>query len=416
MAVILLAVGSRGDVQPLAELAGALAATGVRCRLLGLAEYEAIAAQRGVDFTPLPVSLSDTLAASRKVRALAASPVVQAALLRRFSAQLAHPLTEILLDAVHEGDTVLTGLLGVGAAASLVEARGCRMVTFLFTGQTPTAHCGSHFFAQSFTRWEAYNRWGTHLNWRVALSLGAPLTHRVRQALGLPRWNAHDVVRSVDAHPVIVAASPVLVPPAPDWPTNVHQTGFLHSPSPDATLPAELRDFLASGEPPVYVGVGSFTGAVGDDAFPLLQDATAASGRRIVTLAHGDLRGRLSDSVFATDVPHDALFGHLAGLIHHGGAGTTQQGLWAGRPQVAVPFGADQPYHASRLHALGVGPAPVPFSRLTAHRLSRLIHEMVDGPQADAYADRAAEIAHLARQTEGLNDTVRLLQEWGYLG
>ena len=38
-----------------------------------------------------------------------------------------------------------------------------------------------------------------------------------------------------------------------------------------------------------------------------------------------------------------------------------------------APFGVDQPYHAGRIHSLGVGPAPVRMSRLTARRLAGLL-------------------------------------------
>lgn len=415
MAVILLAVGSRGDVQPLAELAGALAECGVPCHLVGLAEYSDIATARGVDFTPLPVSLADTLSASQRVRTLASRSVVQAALLRRFTGQLTQPLAAALSSRVRPGDTILTGLLGAGAAASLAEARGCRVATLLFTGQTPTRYRGSHFFSHAFTRWDAYNRWGADLNWRVAVGLGNPITHRVRQALRLRRWCGRDIVAAVDSHPIIVASSPLLVPPAPDWPPHVHQTGFLHRSDARGPLPDELTEFLDEGDPPVFVGVGSFTGAVTDEAPSLLHAASLASGRRIVTQAHGAVRGRLAETVLAVEAPHDALFPRMAALIHHGGAGTSQQGLLSGRPQVAVPFGADQPYHGRRLHALGVGPSPVSFSRLTPPRLALLIRELADGPNSDAYARRAATIAELTRETDGLSDTVQLLRQWGYL-
>lgn len=51
------------------------------------------------------------------------------------------------------------------------------------------------------------------------------------------------------------------------------------------------------------------------------------------------------------------LFGRVAAVVHHGGAGTTTTATRAGTPQVVVPQWADQPYWASRVADLGVGVA-----------------------------------------------------------
>src|SRR6516164_5730863 len=55
MNVVVLAFGSRGDAQPAVALAGALAARGHPTRLLAPADFEALAAGRGVGFHPLPI-------------------------------------------------------------------------------------------------------------------------------------------------------------------------------------------------------------------------------------------------------------------------------------------------------------------------------------------------------------------------
>lgn len=105
----------------------------------------------------------------------------------------------------------------------------------------------------------------------------------------------------------------------------------------------------------------------------------------------------------------------MAGVVHHGGAGSSQTGLRAGRPSVAVPFGVDQPYHAARLAALGVGPEPVPFPRLDAPRLTRLIGDLVGGPAAPGFAARARHVGELVRAEDGVGATVRAMRDLGLL-
>ncbi|TBT84017.1 glycosyltransferase [Propioniciclava sinopodophylli] len=173
---------------------------------------------------------------------------------------------------------------------------------------------------------------------------------------------------------MIVAASPVLVPPAPDWPANAVQTGWW-APTASVFAPDPAFDDWLQGEPPVHVGYGSFTGFATDDDLEVIVRAAKASGRRVVTpTLRGHTPGQLNDQVCAIPpTPHAWLFPRMAGVVHHGGAGTTHAALAAGVPQAMVPFGVDQPYHAWRVHRLGLGPEPVSVHRLTVGRLGRLI-------------------------------------------
>jgi len=56
-------------------------------------------------------------------------------------------------------------------------------------------------------------------------------------------------------------------------------------------------------------------------------------------------------------VNQQALFGRVAAVVHHGGAGTTTTATRAGVPQVVVPQWGDQPYFAGRVAELGIGAA-----------------------------------------------------------
>ena len=59
MGVVLLGLGSRGDVQPMAVLAAALARAGVDARVVGLAEYAPLAAGLGAAYVPVAGSVAD---------------------------------------------------------------------------------------------------------------------------------------------------------------------------------------------------------------------------------------------------------------------------------------------------------------------------------------------------------------------
>ena len=84
------------------------------------------------------------------------------------------------------------------------------------------------------------------------------------------------------------------------------------------------------------------------------------------------------DEVLVVDqVPHDWLFPRMAAVVHHGGAGTTHTGLWAGVPTVVVPFFTDQPFWDQQVGGLGVGPRPIPRPQLSVVRLAAAIGRAV---------------------------------------
>jgi vancomycin aglycone glucosyltransferase len=178
-------------------------------------------------------------------------------------------------------------------------------------------------------------------------------THRVANGLP-PVDNVRDYI--IGDHPWL-AADPTLAPWQKPADLDVVQTGAWFVPD-ERPLPAELEAFLDAGPPPVYVSFGSMRAP--QDTARVAIEAIRTQGRRALVargwagLAPIDDR----DDCFAVgEVNQQALFGRVAAVVHHGGAGTTTTATRAGAPQVVVPQWADQPYWASRVAGLGVGVA-----------------------------------------------------------
>jgi vancomycin aglycone glucosyltransferase len=101
-------------------------------------------------------------------------------------------------------------------------------------------------------------------------------------------------------------------------------------------------------------------------------EAIRAQGRRaILKSGWADLAliDDQEDCLTVGEVNQQKLFGRVAAVVHHGGAGTTHTAALAGAPQVVVPQIVDQPRWAARVVALGIGAAndgPIP----TAESLS----------------------------------------------
>jgi UDP:flavonoid glycosyltransferase YjiC (YdhE family) len=146
----------------------------------------------------------------------------------------------------------------------------------------------------------------------------------------------------------------------------------------------------------------------------LILEALAKSGQRgILLTGWGGLRTELvPDNVFVLDAaPHAWLFPRMSAVVHHGGAGTTAEGLRAGVPSIIVPFVLDQPFWGARVKALGLGPEPIPQKHLTADRLAQAISTAV----SDANMRRRAHsYGALIRAENGVGNALKLVKQ--YLG
>ena len=80
---------------------------------------------------------------------------------------------------------------------------------------------------------------------------------------------------------------------------------------------------------------------------------------------------KLPENVFIVGrCPHDWLLPRVAAVIHHGGAGTVGAGLRLGLPTMCCPFFGDQHFYAHACAAIGAGPPPIDFERLSVPGLA----------------------------------------------
>jgi vancomycin aglycone glucosyltransferase len=184
-----------------------------------------------------------------------------------------------------------------------------------------------------------------------------------------------------------LAADPTLGP-WPDPAAEVLQTGAWILPD-ERPLARDLETFLASGEPPIYVGFSS--NRAPEDAGQVILAAARALGRRaIVSRGWFDvsLVDDERDCLSIGEVNVHALFSRVAAVVHHGGAGTTTAAALAGAPQVVIPHLYDQHYWARQVQRLGIGIAHPP-GLPTAESL-RWALEQALAPDVAARARRVA--------------------------
>ena len=415
--VVFLAIGSRGDVMPMVALATELADRGTQTLVLAHPEYVGIARAHGIPCVSLEAGLVEHAGDQRRAQALIGNPVLAALALQGWQRRIADALAAVLIRQVGSDDVVVTGVVGVAATMALAEHSGCRPVHVTFSATLPTAGP----IAMMSPRMKRPNRavwwWTRHGVWASSLGLGRPLERVVRRLLRLPWRPPSAVAARALTLPVLVAASPELLPPQPDWPATSVVTGAWELHDEPEPPDEEFVDWLARHPAPVYLGFGSMLSRDPDADLRLVDEAAAAAGVRVVLRADDSAPSLESTAMVRVvrDVDHRWLFPRCAAIIHHGGAGTTNTALAAGVPSAVIAHGFDQPFHGRRLHELGVGPAPVSRRNSTAERLTRLLAEMAYGARRGAWAERAAALGRQVRSEHGTACAADWLREEGLL-
>ncbi|GAB7350066.1 hypothetical protein MBLNU459_g0735t1 [Dothideomycetes sp. NU459] len=175
--------------------------------------------------------------------------------------------------------------------------------------------------------------------------------------------------------------SPGLAPKPKDWGPEIDIGGYVFLDlASNFNPPKELTDFLDAGDKPVYIGFGSIVVDDPDKFTKLIFDAVKKAGvRALVSKGWGGLgdEDNTPDNIFMLEnTPHDWLFPKVSAVIHHGGAGTTAIGLKCGKPTMIVPFFGDQPFWGSMVAEKKAGAhQSIPYKKLTVDKLAEGIKQ-----------------------------------------
>ncbi len=409
MKVLLVAHGTRGDVQPLLALAVALEQAGHEALLAAPESFATSVSAHDVEFAALDNGPNRLLEDPKMAEAIEdgyrgiRGKITALSTIRRIKPLMADVLRDVGTVARSSGADVVVHTPSVPAQHA-AEALGVPAVlAALQPGWVPTSQFPCPMVPlPPLPRF--LNR-ATYLAVSATLRAYSGVVNAWRSNdLGLPRGRG-------PRHALVLQAFSSLVTPLdPAWPDSVRTTGFWYlrreaSWSPDAALQA----FLDAGPAPVHIGFGSMAGRDAQRTGDIVVEAARAAGvRAIVATGWGGLAARSSDDLLVVDqVPHDWLFGRVRAVVHHGGGGTTAAALAAGTPQVVCPFVADQPHWAQRMHACGVAPDPVPYRKLTVASLTEAITRAAGDP---ALRKRAAELGQRVRAENGVDVAVRALE------
>lgn len=375
--VLIVAVGSRGDVAPLTGVGAALQQAGHEVAVAAYTPFGEMISGCGLGFRDLPADLQRPADGSEvaPIKALTAfaSPKGMRALGNDILSAVADEPADILLlspFAEMAGHPL--------AEAKAIPSLGVRLQPLSATAQYPPSIMGA---------WSA----GSCGN-RATAKAGAWLLDRLyggviadfRRRLGLPCTSPRLLRqrRTAAQWTVLHGYSPRVAPRPRDWRRGLEVTGYWWPPSAGTWQPpADLAAFLAAGPPPVFIGFGSMmtSPARAEQLSAKIRRAAQLADLRVIMQAGwSGLHGVDDHMLTIGDTPHDWLFRRIAAVGHHCGAGTTAAGLRAGVPTIAMPAYGDGPFWAQRLTKLGVCAATISQRTLTPERLAQAMRIAVN--------------------------------------
>ncbi|MGW4247062.1 glycosyltransferase [Nocardia sp. NPDC004722] len=403
--IVLVGIGSRGDIAPLTGLGVGLREAGHEVLVASHWMFAEQITRCGLDFRPM--ALDFEIDTDTDINRLAAG--------WKFSSPsgvrgMGMGMIEALRD--EPADVLLLPPPTEYAGLALAEAKGIPSIGLRFQPLSATAaHAPAALGPYDF---------GGRGN-RLAADFGAWFNDSFyggtiaafRRELGLPPLSARAARRKRTAAqwPILNGFSPSVVARPADWRPGLEVTGYWWPPRPEQwEPPAELVDFLEAGPPPVFLGFGSMVDSAAGSArmSAMIGKALRRAGVRAVVQPGWmrlDVPG--DDVLTVGDVPHDWLFPRMAALVHHCGAGTTAAGLRAGVPAIGVPVYADQPFWARRLVDLGVSPATIPYGKMSEDLLTDAIRRAIT---QDSFRDNAIRLAARIAAEDGVGLAVKSIE------
>ena len=359
--ILIVAVGSYGDVLPLVGLGRELRSRGHAVTFFTNAHFTRLIQEAGLHFL--------SMGAAEEYDVVANHPDLwhphkgwRVIMKRMMSGTYLEESYQLLCSHLVPGKTILVSTT-LGLVARLVqETQQVPNVTLHFSpGVFHSAYKAPRMPGLPLPDWLPVNfKQGVWklLDHLVIDPILKPKLNRFRRELGLPPVSRifHHWLHSPD---LVLGLFPEwFATPQPDWPPSTVLTGFpLYDEVGESVLPTTIQKFLEAHPHPLVFTPGS-ANKHARSFFVEAAKACQEMHRPAIFLTHypEQLPQPLPPHItHFSYVPLSQLLPYCAALIHHGGIGTCSQALRAGVPQLIQPYAFDQFDNGARIQKLCAG-------------------------------------------------------------
>ena len=195
----------------------------------------------------------------------------------------------------------------------------------------------------------------------------------------------------------IYTVSPVLFPRPDYWRENLKVVGFHERNQTKNWKPEKkLIDFLAKHNKMLFVTFGSMLNPEPEEKTKtILKILEKNKIPAIINTAAGGLvkpeKYNTDLIYFISQIPYDWIFPKAYGVIHHGGSGTTHLALKYGCATMIIPHIIDQFVWNTITFNLGVGPKGIKIGKIKIRNLEPKILDLLNNHQYKQYSEQLSK-------------------------
>lgn len=427
--VALAVIGTHGDVQPFVALAVTLKKRGFEVVLGTSSDFEGFVRENDIEFFSLGGDVQAFLKQSQFDDAMTKSVLLHAPGLLRDGAKVLKHAAKQAWEMAQSADAIIFNN-ATTFGIDIAEALGIPAIMAVFQPINPTTEFpyfsydgpaidpllyrfNREPFAKSPSLDPVINKLSYLMQKAQQTYWDLPRDRLRRSILGLKPKKRGGILTNSHGVPLptLHAYSPTISPAPGDWPASNVITGFWRLEDNSGWAPPpDFEAFLAKGDRPIYLGFGSMSWGSQRNSDIITRALKLWGGRAVIGKGWGGVKeDLLPDTVYVIErAPHTRLFEHVKAVVHHGGAGTTHTGLYAGRPTFIVPQFFDQPYWGQLVYELGLGPKPVRLRKLTPQILASALEDLATTP---AYERAAMSLRDKLLLEDGTNLAVDVIEE-----
>ncbi len=396
MNIVMLVVGSHGDVQPFVSIAKELIKYGHRVRIATHINFKKFVEDNGPEFYPLagdPEKLMEYMVRTEgsilpgSIKEVVEDVPSKIQMIKEIThstwGACTEPAPYPLAEPFH-ADVIIANPPSYGGP-HCAEALQIPLHMMFTMPWTPTREFSHPLFSMgksggNIVSLGAINAASYYILEGLVWEGIGEVINAFRRKLHLPILNVTNGASTLlfkNTLPFTYLWSPSIVPKPIDWGDNVDVVGFClleGSGMGDWKPPETLVEFLAKGDKPIYIGFGSCVIVDPKTVSQKIFDALLKSGKRGIIQAGWAKLGEgleIPDHVYMVGrAPHTWLFKQCAAVCHHGGAGTTATGLTLAVPTIICPFFGDQPFWGESVFRAGAGPYPLRIGPATVDELA----------------------------------------------
>jgi len=411
--ITILASGTRGDIQPMIALALGLREVGITVQLAAPLSFDSWITSYQIPFIPFHDNPSELMMSEGGQSAL----TFDGHIIRSWRAsakyvQRARPMYARLLQQAFEicrGSSAVIISLPTVWGIHIAEVLNIPCIGAFTQPVSSTGNFSSPLIPSIFNGGMIINR----LTYKIAsLATFFPWRKQInafRKSVSLKPVTAFDVFSSLDL--ILYGFSSSVIPRPADWTENANITGYWKlSEENKFSFPPALIDFIQADKPPLYFSFGSPGTRNPQHMLDMIVQAVGQTHKRaIVSIPLSLSSNNLPQNIYPLKdpIPHSWLFPQLAGIIHHGGAGTTAAALSAGVPMLITPLAVDQFFWGKRMEMLHMSPKPIPQRSLTMDNLIDALRKLED----TNLRKRAQLLSKLINAEDGVRAAVEIIKK-----